>query len=87
MSANNKSADEAIVNDALLEKLRTYAAKPQEAGDALRAIVAKIHTRITSSGTQLYSEFLISRLDNFVFWKTLCLANLFSFFFFSIYRQ
>ncbi|XP_018377160.1 PREDICTED: cytosolic carboxypeptidase 1-like isoform X2 [Trachymyrmex cornetzi] len=52
MSANNKSADE-VVNDALLEKLRTYAAKPQEAGDALRAIVAKIHTRITSSDRRI----------------------------------
>lgn len=51
MSAGNKSADE-VVNDALLEKLRNYAAKPQEAGDALRAIAAKIHARVTSSGTQ-----------------------------------
>lgn len=52
MSAGNKSADE-VVNDVLLEKLRAYAAKPQEAGDALRAIAAKIHVRVTSSGTQL----------------------------------
>jgi len=52
MSAG-KSADE-VVNDALLEKLRTYAAKPQEAGDALRAIAAKIHARVTSSGMQSY---------------------------------
>lgn len=52
MSAGNKNADE-VVNDALLEKLRTYAAKPQEAGDALRAIATKIHARVTSSGTQL----------------------------------
>jgi len=56
MSANNKNADE-VVSDALLEKLRTYAAKPQEAGDALRAVVAKIHMRITSSGMQLYRNF------------------------------
>ncbi|XP_018402970.1 PREDICTED: cytosolic carboxypeptidase 1-like [Cyphomyrmex costatus] len=52
MSAGNKSADE-VVNDALLEKLRTYAAKPQEAGDALRAIVAKIHARVTSSDRRI----------------------------------
>ncbi|XP_011632077.1 cytosolic carboxypeptidase 1-like isoform X2 [Pogonomyrmex barbatus] len=52
MSASNKSADE-IVNDALLEKLRTYAAKPQEAGDALRAIAAKIHARVTSSDRRI----------------------------------
>lgn len=52
MSAGNKSADE-VVNDVLLEKLRAYAAKPQEAGDALRVIAAKIHVRVTSSGTQL----------------------------------
>lgn len=55
MSAGNKSADE-VVNDALLEKLRTYAAKPQEAGDALRAIAAKILARVTSSGTQLQRQ-------------------------------
>ncbi|XP_018043707.1 PREDICTED: cytosolic carboxypeptidase 1-like [Atta colombica] len=52
MSANNKNADE-VVSDALLEKLRTYAAKPQEAGDALRTIVAKIHMRITSSDRRI----------------------------------
>ncbi|KAL0114719.1 hypothetical protein PUN28_011790 [Cardiocondyla obscurior] len=52
MSAGNKSADE-VVNDALLEKLRTYAAKPQEAGDALRAIAAKIHARVTSSDRRI----------------------------------
>ncbi|XP_018303936.1 cytosolic carboxypeptidase 1 isoform X2 [Mycetomoellerius zeteki] len=52
MSAGNKSADE-VVNDALLEKLRTFAAKPQEAGDALRAIVAKIHARVTSSDRRI----------------------------------
>lgn len=50
MSASNKSADEAV-SDALLEKLRAHAAKPQEAGDAFRAILAKIHGRVTSSGT------------------------------------
>lgn len=50
MSAGNKSADEAV-SDALLEKLRIQAAKPQEAGDALRAIAVKIHARVTSSGT------------------------------------
>lgn len=50
MSAGgNKSADEAV-SDALLEKLRNHAAKPQETGDALRTTVAKIHARITSSG-------------------------------------
>ncbi|XP_020296791.1 cytosolic carboxypeptidase 1-like isoform X2 [Pseudomyrmex gracilis] len=49
MSAGgNKSADEAV-SDALLEKLRNHAAKPQETGDALRTTVAKIHARITSS--------------------------------------
>ncbi|KAL6427330.1 hypothetical protein ACFW04_008713 [Cataglyphis niger] len=52
MSAGNKSADEAV-NDALLEKLRTHAAKPQEAGDALRAIAAKIHARVTSSDRRI----------------------------------
>lgn len=52
MSAGNKNADE-TVSDALLEKLRTHAAKPQEAGDALRTITAKIHARVTSSGTLL----------------------------------
>ncbi|XP_039308179.1 cytosolic carboxypeptidase 1 isoform X8 [Solenopsis invicta] len=52
MSAGNKSADE-LVNDALLEKLRTYAAKPQEAADALRAIAAKIHARVTSSDRRI----------------------------------
>ncbi|XP_011867871.1 PREDICTED: cytosolic carboxypeptidase 1-like isoform X4 [Vollenhovia emeryi] len=52
MSAGNKSADE-VVNDALLEKLRTYAAKPQEAADALRAIAAKIHARVTSSDRRI----------------------------------
>ncbi|XP_029156275.1 cytosolic carboxypeptidase 1-like isoform X2 [Nylanderia fulva] len=52
MSAGNKSADEAV-SDALLEKLRTHAAKPQEAGDALRAIAAKIHARVTSSDRRI----------------------------------
>ncbi|XP_072752591.1 cytosolic carboxypeptidase 1 isoform X2 [Anoplolepis gracilipes] len=52
MSASNKSADEAV-SDALLEKLRTHAAKPQEAGDALRAIAAKIHARVTSSDRRI----------------------------------
>ncbi|XP_011693107.1 PREDICTED: cytosolic carboxypeptidase 1-like isoform X2 [Wasmannia auropunctata] len=52
MSAGNKNADE-VVNDALLEKLRTYAAKPQEAGDALRAIAAKIHARVTSADRRI----------------------------------
>lgn len=51
MSAGSKSADEAA-SDALFEKLRAYAAKPQEAGDALRTTAAKIHARITSSGRQ-----------------------------------
>lgn len=46
----NKSADEAV-SDALLEKLRNHATKPQEPGDALRTTVAKIHARATSSGT------------------------------------
>ncbi|XP_014480717.1 PREDICTED: cytosolic carboxypeptidase 1-like isoform X2 [Dinoponera quadriceps] len=48
MSAGNRNADEAV-SDALLEKLRTHAAKPQEAGDAFRAVLAKIHARVTSS--------------------------------------
>ncbi|XP_071627062.1 cytosolic carboxypeptidase 1 isoform X2 [Temnothorax longispinosus] len=52
MSAGNKGAEE-VVNDALLEKLRNYAAKPQEAGDALRAIAAKIHARVTSSDRRI----------------------------------
>ncbi|EFN61849.1 Cytosolic carboxypeptidase 1 [Camponotus floridanus] len=52
MSAGNKSADEAV-SDALLEKLRTHAAKPQEAGDALRTIAAKIHARVTSSDRRI----------------------------------
>ncbi|XP_012227413.1 cytosolic carboxypeptidase 1-like isoform X2 [Linepithema humile] len=52
MSAGNKSADEAV-SDALLEKLRTHAAKPQEAGDAFRTIVAKIHARVTSSDRRI----------------------------------
>ncbi|XP_011339802.2 cytosolic carboxypeptidase 1 isoform X2 [Ooceraea biroi] len=54
MSAGNKNPDEAV-NDALLEKLRTCAAKPQETGDTLRSIAAKIHARVTSSGTQLFA--------------------------------
>jgi len=65
MSAG-KSADE-VVNDALLEKLRTYAAKPQEAGDALRAIAAKIHARVTSSGMQPYLSSQRQTRGNFVF--------------------
>ncbi|XP_076668158.1 cytosolic carboxypeptidase 1 isoform X3 [Andrena cerasifolii] len=48
MSPSNKSADEAV-NDALLEKLRTCASKPQEASDTFKTIAAKIHTRVTSS--------------------------------------
>lgn len=68
MSAGNKSADE-VVNDALLEKLRAYAAKPQEAGDALRTIAAKIHVRVTSSGMQFYQNlsFRNDKRGNFVF--------------------
>jgi len=57
MSAGNKNADEAA-SDALLEKLRIHAAKPQEAGDAFRTIAAKIHARVTSSGI----HFTISHL-------------------------
>lgn len=74
MSAGNKSADE-VVNDALLEKLRNYAAKPQEAGDALRAIAAKIHARVTSSGTQTLSE---SLNDAATLYFRRCCANLVS---------
>ncbi|KAG7201176.1 hypothetical protein KM043_003967 [Ampulex compressa] len=48
MSPSTKGADEAI-NDALLEKLKIYASKPQESGDTFRTIVAKIHARVTSS--------------------------------------
>ncbi|XP_032686214.1 cytosolic carboxypeptidase 1-like isoform X3 [Odontomachus brunneus] len=52
MSAGNRSADEAV-SDALLEKLRAHAAKPQEAGDAFRAVLAKIHARLTSSDRRM----------------------------------
>ncbi|XP_034173471.2 cytosolic carboxypeptidase 1 isoform X4 [Osmia lignaria lignaria] len=48
MSPSNKSVDEAI-NDALLEKLRSCATKPQETGDTFRNVVAKIQARVTSS--------------------------------------
>ncbi|XP_076245473.1 cytosolic carboxypeptidase 1 isoform X2 [Calliopsis andreniformis] len=52
MSPSTKNADEAI-NDALLEKLRTCASKPQEAGDAFRTIAAKIHARVTSTDRRI----------------------------------
>ncbi|XP_054005382.1 cytosolic carboxypeptidase 1-like isoform X2 [Hylaeus anthracinus] len=52
MSPSNKNADEAI-NDALLEKLRGCASKPQEAGDTYRNIAAKIHARVTSSDRRI----------------------------------
>jgi len=51
MSTGNKSVDEPV-SDALLEKLRNCAAKPQETYDTLRSIAAKIHARVTSSGMQ-----------------------------------
>jgi len=51
MSTSNKSVDEPV-SDALLEKLRNCAAKPQETYDTLRSIAAKIHARVTSSGMQ-----------------------------------
>ncbi|XP_076221062.1 cytosolic carboxypeptidase 1 isoform X2 [Nomia melanderi] len=46
MSPGNKGTDEAA-NDALLEKLATYAAKPHS--DAFRNAAAKIHARVTST--------------------------------------
>ncbi|XP_025153461.1 cytosolic carboxypeptidase 1 isoform X2 [Harpegnathos saltator] len=52
MSAGNKSADEAV-SDALLEKLRAHAAKPQEAAEAFRTVLAKIHARVTSSDRRI----------------------------------
>ncbi|XP_076636128.1 cytosolic carboxypeptidase 1 isoform X2 [Colletes latitarsis] len=52
MPPSNKTADEAI-NDALLEKLRSCASKPQEAGDTFRNIAAKIHARVTSSDRRI----------------------------------
>ncbi|XP_076178312.1 cytosolic carboxypeptidase 1 isoform X2 [Ptiloglossa arizonensis] len=52
MSPSNKSADEAI-NDALLEKLRSCASKPQEASDTFRNIAAKIHARVISSDRRI----------------------------------
>ncbi|XP_012141750.1 cytosolic carboxypeptidase 1 isoform X3 [Megachile rotundata] len=48
MSPSNRNADEAI-NDALLEKLRSCAAKPLENGDTFRNVVAKIQARVTST--------------------------------------
>ncbi|XP_015435458.1 PREDICTED: cytosolic carboxypeptidase 1-like isoform X1 [Dufourea novaeangliae] len=48
MSPSNKGTDEAV-SDALLEKLRVCASKPQEAGDTFRNVAAKIHARVTST--------------------------------------
>lgn len=73
MSAGNKSADEAV-SDALLEKFRTHAAKPQEAGDVFRTIVAKIHARVTSSGMHFT---LHLKCGNFVFQGTPCAKSIF----------
>ncbi|KAF7391837.1 hypothetical protein HZH68_011380 [Vespula germanica] len=48
MSPSNRCVDDAI-NDVILEKLRSFAPKPQEGGETFRSIIAKIHARVTSS--------------------------------------
>ncbi|XP_024942196.1 uncharacterized protein LOC107269164 isoform X5 [Cephus cinctus] len=48
MSSSNKSVDE-VINDALLEKLCSFALKPQENDDTIKSILLKIMTRVTSS--------------------------------------
>jgi hypothetical protein len=63
MSGGNKSADEPI-SDALLEKLRNCAAKPQETYDTIRSITAKIHARVTSSGNCNLLEARFERIAN-----------------------
>lgn len=65
MSPSNKSVDEAI-NDALLEKLRSCATKPQETGDTFRNVVAKIQARVTSSGNHSKRQFSLLSFEAIV---------------------
>ncbi|XP_046628636.1 cytosolic carboxypeptidase 1-like isoform X1 [Neodiprion virginianus] len=48
MTASNKAMDEAV-NDALIEKLRICAFKPQESTETVRSVAAKLHAQLTSS--------------------------------------
>ncbi|KAK2583820.1 hypothetical protein KPH14_009718 [Odynerus spinipes] len=48
MSPSSRCVDDTI-NDALLEKLRSFAPKPQEGGETFKSIIGKIHARVTSS--------------------------------------